>query len=86
MDRRVLAAKPPAFERVYYVSIHDLTEASVSETYPGTPNRHCVGKSDEQLAAMNVRTPHPLELIRGDGVVPLRPGKARPSSENDPAR
>lgn len=29
--RRVLAAKPPAFERVYYVSIHDLTEASVSE-------------------------------------------------------
>ncbi|MGV7120361.1 hypothetical protein [Sphingopyxis sp. 550A] len=74
--RRLLTAKPPKFERVYYVSIHGLTDASVSEIYPGQPNRHCIGMTDEQLAGMNVRLPHPRELIRAKGIVRLRPDKA----------
>lgn len=73
--RRLLTAKAPKFDRVYYVSIHSETEASVSEIYPGEPNRHCVGKTDEQLAAMNVRTPHPREVIRGGGVIRLTPDR-----------
>lgn len=74
--RRLLTAKPPAFERVYYVSIHSLTDASVSEIYPGQPNHNCVELTDEEFAKMNILLPHAVELVLSSGVVHLKPDKA----------
>lgn len=74
--RRSLAAKPPAFERVYYVSIHSITDASVSEIYPGQLNHNCVELTDEQLATMNILLPHAVELVLAGGVVHLKSDKA----------
>jgi len=57
--RRALQDAPPRFERVYYVSIHDLGNGSASEIYPGTPH-HIFGEAD--LDAMNVTIPHPADF------------------------
>lgn len=80
--RRALDRDRPRFDRVYWVSVHDLTSASVSEIYPGTPH-HIVGnESDEQLDQMIVTIPHPREMLANrtpDGgiMVPLRRPKPR---------
>lgn len=63
--RRFLSSKAPHFDRVYYVSVHGLTQASVSEIYPGQPHHACVGKTDEELDAFRIITPHPMECIVG---------------------
>jgi len=60
--RRVLKDAPPRFERVYYVSIHDLGNGSVSEIYPGTPH-HIFGEAD--LDDGRVMIPHPAEFRVG---------------------
>lgn len=60
--RRSLTRSPPRFDRVYYVSVHDLESASVSEIYPGMPH-HIIGeRTDEQLDQMGVYMPHPSEM------------------------
>lgn len=72
--RQLLAANPPAFERVYYVSVHSLTDASVSEIYPGKPH-HLFGElTDEQFDEMQVSMPHPTEWVR----LPLAPVLIKP--------
>lgn len=60
--RRALNDAPPRFERVYYVSIHDLGNGSASEIYPGTPH-HIFGEVD--LDAGRVTIPHPTEFRVG---------------------
>lgn len=61
--RRQLANEPPNFDRVYYVSTHDLNSASVSEIYPGTPHHRFGDRTDKQLDEVNVTLPHPAEMI-----------------------
>ena len=69
--RRRLAAEPPRFDRVYYVSLHDLGSASVSEVYPGTPH-HWFGEwTDEQLDRNRVIMPHPRDFT-GTVAIPPR--------------
>ena len=58
--RRALKETPPRFKRIYYVSIHDLGNGSVSEICPGAPH-HMFGEAD--LDAMRVLAmPHPTEF------------------------
>jgi hypothetical protein len=57
--RRVLKDSPPRFDRVYYVSIHDLENGSASEIYPGTPH-HRFGEAN--LAALGFALRHPTEF------------------------
>lgn len=63
--RRMLAAKPPNFDRVYFVSPHDLENASVSEIFPGKPHHIFGERTDEQLGQGMYQTPHPSEFTRG---------------------
>jgi hypothetical protein len=58
--RRMLADDPPKFDRVYYISLHGLQDAPVSEIFPGVPH-HTFGHMD--LDALNVYAPHPTEMI-----------------------
>jgi hypothetical protein len=60
--RRALADAPPRFERVYWISVHDLEQSSVSEIYPGIPH-HIWG--DKDLDAGRVYIPHPTEFRVG---------------------
>ena len=62
--RRTLAAQQPNFDRVYYVSLHDLVSASVTEIYPGKPHHYGGDLTDEQLAATADRAviPHPTDM------------------------
>jgi hypothetical protein len=63
--RRKLSSAPPNFERVYFVSPHNLTEGSVSEIYPGKPH-HMFGElSDEAIGLMRTFIPHPTQLEPG---------------------
>ena len=57
--RRTFIQEAPNFERVYYISIHDLESASVSEIYPGKPH-HIFG--DANLDDYRISTPHPTEF------------------------
>jgi hypothetical protein len=57
--RRAFQASPPRFDRVYWISIHSLAEASVSEIYPGKPH-HLFGDAD--LDAGRIFIPHPTEM------------------------
>ncbi|MXP14028.1 hypothetical protein GRI44_04610 [Altererythrobacter confluentis] len=57
--RRAFQESPPRFDRVYWISIHSLTEASVSEIYPGKPH-HFFGDAD--LDAGRIFIPHPADL------------------------
>ncbi|MGE4350717.1 MAG: hypothetical protein AB7E52_00845 [Bdellovibrionales bacterium] len=59
--RRRLVKRPPAFDRVYYVAPHDLTEAMVFEIFPGTPHSFFTDKSDEELEGMRSHFVHPTE-------------------------
>jgi hypothetical protein len=61
--RRLLAKTPPQFDRVYYVSPLDLSVASVTEIYPGSPHHSFGGQSNEQLDEGRVYMPHPTEMI-----------------------
>jgi hypothetical protein len=61
--RRLLIKDPPQFDRVYYVSVHDLDSASVSEIYPGKPHHTFGNFTEEQLNRMRVYLPHPGEMI-----------------------
>ena len=82
--RRMLLNDPPDFERVYYVSPHDLEHKSVSETYPGRPHHICGEWADEEFDVRMVVMPHPTQMevrrtvsfegkIRwGDARVPIR--------------
>lgn len=63
--RRLLAKRPPEFDRVYYVSPHDLESASVSEIYPGKPHHIFGDHTDEQLDQIRVHLPHPTEMVVG---------------------
>ena len=74
--RRTLAADPPRFDRVFYLSLHGLTEASASEIYPGTPHHHFGRLSDAQLAAARVQTPHPTHIVASGGVVRIGGGRS----------
>lgn len=67
--RRALAVAPPKFDRVYYLSIHSLTEASTSEIYPGKPHHHFGTLSEAQLAVIKVQTPHPASVAVNGGIV-----------------
>jgi hypothetical protein len=81
--RRFLESAPPKFDRVYYISIHTITEASVSEIYPGQPHHWCAGKTDEQLDGMRISTPHPTEIIVNptfEGAVSVLFGRQRISA------
>ena len=62
--RRDLANGPPNFDRVYYVSLHDLQSASVTEIFPGKPHHIFGDKTDEQLAAFaaSATLPHPAKM------------------------
>jgi hypothetical protein len=57
--RRAFQKSPPRFDRVYWISIHSLDEASVSEIFPGTPH-HLF--SDADLDAGRIFIPHPTEF------------------------
>jgi hypothetical protein len=63
--RRQLSANPPRFDRVYYISVHDLESASVSEIFPGTPHHWFGELSDEKLDVIKVRLPHPKDVTSG---------------------
>lgn len=58
--RRKFVDAPPNFERVYFISVHDFENASLSEIYPGMPH-HSFGKMESN--AVRAETPHPLELL-----------------------
>jgi hypothetical protein len=60
--RRLLAKEPPNFDRVYFISVHNLNSGSVSEIYPGKPHYAFGDSSDEQLDKMDVMIPHPTEM------------------------
>lgn len=62
--RRDLAGDPPKFDRVYYVSPHDLESASVTEVHPGKPHHFFGDESDEGLAGIAARAilPHPTTM------------------------
>lgn len=57
--RRMFKDSPPRFDRVYWISIHSLNEASVSEIFPGKPH-HMFGDAD--LDAGTIFIPHPKDL------------------------
>lgn len=60
--RRIFSSAPPRFERVYYVSLHELNRASATEIYPGKPH-HIIGDmTDEELDRGRVMLPHPTEF------------------------
>lgn len=61
--RRLLAATPPRFDRVYYVSVHNLTSASVSEIFPGAPHHQLGELSDHRLDGIGVHLPHPKHMV-----------------------
>jgi hypothetical protein len=63
--RRLLREEDVQFERIYYISIHNLSAASVSEVYPGTPHRFLGTKSDLELDDISVMLPHPSEFFGG---------------------
>lgn len=75
--RRKAHTSPPNFDRVYYLSPHDLTSASATEIWPGTPHHWFGEYTDEQLDQMGVQMPHPLdmEVVREiTGTMPVRSG------------
>lgn len=63
--RRRLVQDPPRFDRVYYVSVHDLESASVTEIFPGKAHHIFGDRSDEELDGMRIMIPHPTEMIVG---------------------
>lgn len=69
--RRILKADPPKFDRVYYISMHDLESASVSEIFPGVPHHHFGSLTDEQMDATRVRLPHPKEITASGGIIKI---------------
>lgn len=60
--RRRFAAASPNFERVYWVSLHNLKDASASEIYPGVPHHIFGDMPDEELLGGNFMIPHPTEM------------------------
>jgi hypothetical protein len=64
--RRSLANDPPRFDRIYWLSVHDLKSASASEIFPGTPHHFIGDRSDEELDEMGIYVPHPtqMEVVR----------------------
>lgn len=75
--RRKAHTSPPNFDRVYYLSPHDLTSASATEIWPGTPHHWFGEYTDEQLDKMGIHMPHPLEMevVREiTGTMPVRLG------------
>jgi hypothetical protein len=63
--RRLLNRKAPKFDRVYYISVHDLGSASVWEIFPGRAHHTFGGWSDEQMDRIRVHLPHPVEMAKG---------------------
>lgn len=61
--RRRLGATPPNFDRVYYLSPHDLDSGSTSELFPGTSHHFFGNLSDEQITNSRPCLPHPSDLI-----------------------
>lgn len=57
--RRTFQESPPRFDRVYWISIRSLTEASVSEIFPGEPHLFF---GDSDLDAGSIFIPHPTEF------------------------
>jgi len=66
--RRRLINQAPQFERVYYVGVHDLQTASVSEIFPGAPHHMFGEHADDVLEHMNVIIPHPTEMTIGRSI------------------
>jgi len=64
LRRDFVAGTPPNFDRVYYVSPHDLRSASVTEIYPGKAHHIFGEKTDEQLMAIAATAilPHPMTM------------------------
>jgi hypothetical protein len=62
--RRLLNRKAPKFDRVYYISVHDLGSASVSEIFPGQAHHTFGDFSDEQMDRIGVYLPHPAEMVK----------------------
>lgn len=62
--RRLLHRKAPKFDRVYFVSVHDLGSASVSEIFPGQAHHTFGDWSDGQMDRMGVHLPHPVETVK----------------------
>lgn len=54
LERRMLEANPPRFERVYFLSPHDATGATVFTIYPGRPHSFFTEMSNDRLAAMSL--------------------------------
>jgi hypothetical protein len=67
--RRDLTKSAPRFDRIYYVSVHSLEQASVSEIYPGKPHHMFGGETDEELDRHRMTMPHPTEWRLGEARV-----------------
>jgi hypothetical protein len=73
ITRRALVSEPPRFERVYYLSCHDVIHGSVWEIFPGRPDPTFEGWPDEKLRGLRAQMPHPLDLIKRSSVTrPMR--------------
>ena len=60
--RRSLSASPPKFDRVYFLSVHNLGEGSVTELYPGKPHPYFGRLPNEKLKHIRMQAPHPREM------------------------
>jgi len=53
LARRMLNETPPNFSKVYFLSPHDRTGATIFEVFPGVPHSLFEDMSDAQLGAMS---------------------------------
>jgi hypothetical protein len=61
--RRGLAASPPGFDRVFYLSPFDAATGSAAEIFPGRPHFIAGRMPDEALRNARVTLPHPTQMV-----------------------